>query len=342
VKNVLLFSHDQGAHSLLRTVAGVVNSSLTVTTSWTQTLARLTMSANEGCIVLIGLDSLAPSRRSATQAVAQVRDKLPNAIVVLLAERKPLIDDYDRAWSNMCGADAIFGTLTATRWHDAGDALLKFVEPDESLRTRTRQRVAPYIRTALPLETKHEASRRIAACELAGIDLAALARRMGRSGGVDIRDRSYHLRSFPECFVASDAVDWIAKACAVDKNRAVAIGRAMQDAGLIYHVAREQLFDDAYFFFRVARLPESFVIADFVAQVNSSRGFDQRDRTYLGTEYKRCFIGKEAIAWCQAHRMSANEAMSAGQRLIDLSIASHVIDEHPLKDDTLFYRFHGV
>ncbi len=342
MKNVLLLSQDPMTHSLMRTVAGVAHFELSVAATWSQLLARLTMNANDGCVVVIGLDSLIEARRSASQAVAQIRAKLPTAAIALLAERKLLLDAHDREWARMCGADTIVARLSATRWMQTGDALLALIESDEATLARTRQRVTPYLRAAQQLESKDEAQRLVASIEAKGIDLAGLAKRLGRSGGVAIADRSYHLRSYSECFVASEAVDWIAKACSVARPDAVAIGRALQTCGLIYHVAREQSFDDQYFFFRVARLPENFVVADFCAQVNSSAGFEQRDRTYLGTEYKQCFVGKEAIAWCKARRMSANEAMSAGQRLLDLSIASHVVNEHPLKDEGFFYRFHAA
>jgi hypothetical protein len=37
---------------------------------------------------------------------------------------------------------------------------------------------------------------------------------------------------------------------------------------------------------------------------------------------------------------TVNEALSIGQRLIDLSLAHHVVDEHPFKNEKLFYRFY--
>ena len=35
-----------------------------------------------------------------------------------------------------------------------------------------------------------------------------------------------------------------------------------------------------------------------------------------------------------------NQAMSCGQRLLDVSLAHHVLDEHPFKNDKLLYRFY--
>jgi Domain found in Dishevelled, Egl-10, and Pleckstrin (DEP) len=342
MKKLVLLAQEQTTHALLRSIAGVAGVDLIVTASLNQTIDTLTMSANEGCLVVLGLDALIESQRGAARAITKVREKLPSATIVLHAERKWLIDSYDSAWAQMCGADAIVAKISATRWQHTGENLLRLIEPDESAFARIRQRSMPYLRAAQQLEARNEPLKLVAAIEALGIDLASVARRMGRSGGVDIRDRSYHLRSYPECFVDSEAADWLGKAFGVSGADAVQIGRAMQACGLIYHVAREQSFDNQYFFFRVASLPSSFVIADFVAQTTSSAGFEQRDRAYLGTEYPRCFVGKEAIAWCRQHRLSPNEAMSATQRLIDLSIVSHVFNEHPMKDDALFYRFHAA
>jgi hypothetical protein len=340
MKHLIVLTQNQTTQALLRSISGVIGVNLTVAASLSKTVEALTMCANDVCVVTLGLDALIDSQRSAQRAVAKIREKLPNAIVVLHAERKWLIDKHDEAWARMCGANAIVPKLTATRWRQTGDSLLRFFETDEAQLMKIRQRIAPYLRAAQQLESRNEVLKTVAAIEALGIDLASVARRMGRSGGVDIRDRSYHLKNYPECFVASEGVDWLAKAFAVSVGDAVQIGRAMQASGLIYHVAREQNFEHEYYFFRVASLPESFVIADFVAQVSASSGFDQRDRSHLGTEYPNCFVGKDAISWCRDHRLNLNEAMTATQRLIDLSIASHVVNEHPMKDDGLFYRFH--
>jgi hypothetical protein len=342
MKHLVVLTQDQTTQALLRSIAGTMGVELSIAATLSHTIDALKMSANETCVVVIGLDALIDSQRSAQRAVAKIRERLPNAIVVLHAERKWTIDKFDEAWARMCGANAIVPKLSATRWMQTGDAVIRLIEKDEAVFSKTRQRIAPYLRAAQQLESRNETLKTIAAIEALGIDLASVARRMGRSGGVDIRDRSYHMKSYAECFVASEGVDWIAKAFGVSKSDAIQIGCAMQACGLIYHVTREQNFDREYFFFRVASLPESFVVADFLTQVSSSTGFDRRNRTHHGVEYPNCFVGKDAIAWCRNHRLTLNEAMTAAQRLVELSVVSHVVDSHPIKDDHLFYRFHAA
>lgn len=38
--------------------------------------------------------------------------------------------------------------------------------------------------------------------------------------------------------------------------------------------------------------------------------------------------------------LTHNEAMTLGQRLIDLFVFHHVVDEHPFKDGDFYYRFY--
>jgi hypothetical protein len=342
MKHLVVLTQDPSTQSLLRSIASASGIELSVAASMVQAIEALPMNANVPCIVLIGLDALIGSGRSAKRAVTKIRDRLPSVTIILHAERKCLIDKFDVAWARMCGADLIVPKLSASRWPRTGEILLRHIETDNETVTKIQHRVAPFIRAAQQLELQNERVKIVAAVEARGIDLAATARRMGRSGGVDIRSRSYHLKNYPDCFVASEAVAWLAKAFDVSDSVAVDIGRAMQACGLIYHVTREQTFDREYYFFRVAALPESFVLADFVAQVTAGSGFDRRARSYHGIEYPNCFVGKDAIAWCCDHRLTLNEAMTASQRLVELSIVSHVVDDHPIKDDHFFYRFHSV
>ena len=42
----------------------------------------------------------------------------------------------------------------------------------------------------------------------------------------------------------------------------------------------------------------------------------------------------------QTQGHTVNEALSMGQQMIDLSLIHHVHDEHPFKNENLFYRFY--
>ncbi len=72
--------------------------------------------------------------------------------------------------------------------------------------------------------------------------------------GVPVKDRRYLFRTFRECFVAREAVQWlVAHGHAADAPAAVALGVALQRRGLLEHVTRDHVFKDENLFFRFLR-----------------------------------------------------------------------------------------
>ncbi|KAL3810425.1 hypothetical protein ACHAXA_005633 [Cyclostephanos tholiformis] len=69
---------------------------------------------------------------------------------------------------------------------------------------------------------------------------------------VEVRDRYYHLRKYPQCFVCSEAVDYLVESkIASSREDAVRIGNeVMANVGNFEHVCEEHDFEDGYFFFR--------------------------------------------------------------------------------------------
>jgi Domain found in Dishevelled, Egl-10, and Pleckstrin (DEP) len=82
--------------------------------------------------------------------------------------------------------------------------------------------------------------------------LHQLAMRMrGQEGGVSIKDRTYHLRSYKKCFVGSRAVDWLVEntECS-SREEAIALANEMLDAHLLHHVCHDHRFKDECLFYR--------------------------------------------------------------------------------------------
>jgi hypothetical protein len=68
---------------------------------------------------------------------------------------------------------------------------------------------------------------------------------------VEIKDRKYHLKTYKECFVGKEAVDFLVEAGhAATREDAVALGGALQQSFLFEHVTRDHSFTDDYLFFR--------------------------------------------------------------------------------------------
>jgi len=68
---------------------------------------------------------------------------------------------------------------------------------------------------------------------------------------VEVRDRSYMLRMYRNCFVGSDAVDILVKKGLVTNRRdAVKLCQMMLSEGVFHHVLREHQFEDAKLFYQ--------------------------------------------------------------------------------------------
>ena len=69
---------------------------------------------------------------------------------------------------------------------------------------------------------------------------------------VEVRDRTYHLKKYPQCFVGSEAVDYLVESnLAPSREDAVRIGNDIMAAvGIFEHVCQEHDLQDGYFFYR--------------------------------------------------------------------------------------------
>jgi len=81
-------------------------------------------------------------------------------------------------------------------------------------------------------------------------DLDAIAEAF--KANVKIEDRKYLLKTYPQCFVAREAVDFLVQSgAAASRQDAVELGRALQQTSFLFeHVTRDHQFSDEYLFFR--------------------------------------------------------------------------------------------
>lgn len=181
-----------------------------------------------------------------------------------------------------------------------------------------------------------------AAFEASGTTAAALAESLRRFRAHGLSDRAWRGRTYRQCFVASEAVDWLARQPGMSRVDAVAAGRMLQGFGFIHHVVREREFDDANLFFRFDT-DGTGEEHDLVALAESMRArLPTADRTYLGRTYPACFTGEDAVDWIAAELgVGIGTAESLGQRLADLSVLRHVTDDHEFMDSGYFYAFRG-
>jgi hypothetical protein len=70
-------------------------------------------------------------------------------------------------------------------------------------------------------------------------------------------------------------------------------------------------------------------------------GLNIKDRWYNLKVYPRCFIGSDAVKWLmKSQKLTKEEALQLGQKLVECRIIHHVFDEHQFEDGHFFYRFY--
>ncbi|MBT9315328.1 mechanosensitive ion channel domain-containing protein [Leptothoe spongobia] len=88
------------------------------------------------------------------------------------------------------------------------------------------------------------------------------------------------------------------------------------------------------------RLQEK-VLERLVQQMRTTGGLEIQDRRFRLTVYANCFVGSEAVTWLARTQNATREAaVRIGQALVEKGVLHHVTDEHPFKDEYLFYRFY--
>lgn len=162
------------------------------------------------------------------------------------------------------------------------------------------------------------------------------------SSRLDIRDRSYHFKKYPACFLGTEAVRWMAQHLQLSPNQAVEVGQALQTLGLLYHVAHEQVFADASLFFRF-RAPAELPQIDLGLALQTLRDrLVVADRNHLGTVYSNCWVGQDAVdVLCAEHAIARHESQLVLHRLMQFGLFEHVVGEHGFIDGRYFYQLNS-
>jgi len=168
--------------------------------------------------------------------------------------------------------------------------------------------------------------------------------RMRSTGGLDIRDRMHHLRSYTQCFVAREAVDWMVRELGVRRAEATHIGRRMVALGWVRHVLDEHDFDDAELFFTAAVHLQAAALSPPVDDLRQAlRALS--GGVPLGTYrrrllvHRRCASGCRIVDWLVArHEVSRDTAVQWAAQLMRQGMLRHVFDDQAFRDDGTLYR----
>jgi Domain found in Dishevelled, Egl-10, and Pleckstrin (DEP) len=160
--------------------------------------------------------------------------------------------------------------------------------------------------------------------------------------GLDISDHSYRLKKYRQCFLGTEGITWLNAQYKISETQSVALGTALQELGLLYHVSHEQAFANEDFFYRLAtsKSVDALPIQQVLHSLTFAQGVEVADRKYLGKTYEQCFIGSQAIdhlvnKW-SLDRLDAWVVLHSFEQL---GLLEHVTQEHGFVDGNFFYRF---
>ncbi|MEL6261760.1 MAG: mechanosensitive ion channel domain-containing protein [Cyanobacteria bacterium J06626_6] len=107
---------------------------------------------------------------------------------------------------------------------------------------------------------------------------------------------------------------------------------------------KKQLLSDITAYSAILQAPKNLStdeVTRLYEQMRGPDGIDIGDHRFWLTVYPNSFVGSEAVTWIVKTQKATREAaVRLGQRLVENGLIHHVTDEHPFKDEYLFYRFY--
>ena len=117
---------------------------------------------------------------------------------------------------------------------------------------------------------------------------------------LDVKDRTYRLKTYPACFVGSEAVDYMVENhLATSRHDAVKIGRELLELGHFDHVLREHDFKDEFLFyhFKEAAISNEFdVVKNQLDRGNQHTALKQLTSMQEGASLKSGHIRAEWVS----------------------------------------------
>ncbi len=294
-------------------------------------------------VALVDLAVLVAEATPLARLVRRARLHRPDMRLIAVHTARHTVEPGELRWARSQGAGDLLPAVSVARMRVEGEDLLARAlgsAVPNARRLRTFLRAVAHGPGYGVDDDPYVVIERLAS---RGVDLDELARRMRGAQGVAVRDRSYRFKSYAACFVGSEAVDWIARTAKLDRTLALQAGQALCARGLFHHVVKEHSLRDGAFFYRF-RAPTEAIdaidIDELVKLMRGASGVGIRTRSYLGKSYPECFVGSEAVDWmARTYQLDREQAVALGQRLIDLCLLHHVVDEHDFVDGAFFYRF---
>ncbi|KAM6947954.1 DEP domain-containing mTOR-interacting protein [Lycodopsis pacificus] len=168
-----------------------------------------------------------------------------------------------------------------------------------------------------------------------------------------IKDRRYHLRTFPNCFVAQELIDWlVSHKEAPDRATAVCLMQHLMDHDILHHVCdKRPMLKDAKLLYRFRKDDGTFPFNTEVKIFTRGQRLYEHligDKNSIlqlreehGVAYQRSFPGCQLIDWLLQNGEA--ESRRRGQELCralqEHGIIQHVAKKHDFYDSGLLYQF---
>ncbi|KAK2116921.1 hypothetical protein P7K49_003807 [Saguinus oedipus] len=168
-----------------------------------------------------------------------------------------------------------------------------------------------------------------------------------------IKDRRHHLKTYPNCFVTEELIDWLIEHKeASDKEMAITLMQKLADQCIIHHVCDEHKeFKDVKLFYCFRKGDGTFPLDNEVkAFMRGQRLYEKRmspENTLLqprveeGVKYERTFMQSEFLDWLvkEGEATTRKAAEPLCHQLMEHGIIQHVSNKHPFMDSNLLYQF---
>lgn len=169
--------------------------------------------------------------------------------------------------------------------------------------------------------------------------------------GVQVSTHRYHLKSYKDTFLGSEAVDFLEQFCA-NRQDALLIGRRLHNEYNLYdHVTKDHELKDEGLFYRFNKDNEitgglSLIQLDMDTATlrniakDLEANIEVKDHRFHMRVYKDTFIGSDAVDYLIKVCKSREEAVEVGRALArTFNLLEHVTRDHDFSDERYFFRF---
>ena len=302
-----------------------------------------------GCAALVA-DVAALARRgmSPPAAARWLRESHPGVSLLVRAPGRAGFTTAEREWARASGIDSLLPGGTVAAWDESIKPMTERILSSAGLPPLDVRALERHVRDLVKrgVEPRPSAPKDVYAdayvLRTQNVDPLALHEAMQQPGGVAVEDRTFRGKTYAQCFVASEAIDWMERNHGLRRVMAETACRFLWRTGRIHHVVRDARFADDYLFFRFAGTRNQLARLDLAAlehAMGDAGGLAIADRTWHGRTFARCFVGLEAVEWImRRERLPFGAAEAVGQGLMELGMLRHVTGEHDFIGDNYFYR----